>query len=173
MHRIDSINAQDGRWVAGNPQTGQRPTIATAAWFNAVQEEIAHVIESSGLELDKSKNDQLTVAINTLFKRQYAALEQRIEALEANGGVSGAGTVTCQQIAQILQQYARLQNGLLTFECPNDGGTNSNANMSVNEGVLHLDIAGEPIINSGLLSIMDSNNETYAMSDSVLTTTTS
>lgn len=172
MHRIDSINSQNGQWVAGNPQTGQRPTIATANWFNAVQEEIAHVIEEAGLELDKSKNDQLALAINTLFKQQYAALEQRIEALEANGG-SGAGAVTCQQIAQILQQYARLQNGLLTFECPSDGGNNSNANMNVNDGMLHLDISGEPIINSGLLSIMDSNNETYAMADSVLTITTS
>ncbi len=64
MHKIDSTNAgENGEWVAGNPLTGVQPTAATAAWFNAIQEEFTHYIESRGIVLSKSNNHQLTAAI--------------------------------------------------------------------------------------------------------------
>lgn len=63
MHRIDSQNAVDGTFVPGNPAAGTPPTFFSAAWCNAQQEEIAHVIEQAGIELDKDKNTQLMAAI--------------------------------------------------------------------------------------------------------------
>jgi len=64
MHRINSSNAgPNGEWLAGNPLTGQLPTSATAAWFNAIQEEFAHYIESRGITLSSLDNQQFTSAI--------------------------------------------------------------------------------------------------------------
>lgn len=64
MHRINSSNAgPNGEWVAGNPLTGQLPTAATAAWFNAVQEELINYIVSRGITPSTTDNSQLKVAI--------------------------------------------------------------------------------------------------------------
>jgi len=73
MHRIDTSTAQVDKFGAGkngftggNPQTGELPTALDADFFDSVQEEIANVIESAGLFLDKSKNSQLLAAIKAL-----------------------------------------------------------------------------------------------------------
>ncbi|WP_223564114.1 glycine-rich domain-containing protein [Pantoea agglomerans] len=74
MHRIDTSTAQVDKFGAGkngftggNPQTGELPTALDADFFDSVQEEIAAVIESAGIALDKSKNNQLAAAIKSLF----------------------------------------------------------------------------------------------------------
>ncbi|WP_278495594.1 phage tail protein [Pantoea vagans] len=74
MHRIDTSTAQVDKFGAGkngftggNPQTGELPTALDADFFDSVQEEIAAVIESAGISLDKSKNNQLAAAIKSLF----------------------------------------------------------------------------------------------------------
>jgi hypothetical protein len=64
MHRIDSTGAVDGLFVPGNPETNTPPTYYTASWSNALQEEIANVIEGAGMLLNKSSNTQLREAIN-------------------------------------------------------------------------------------------------------------
>ncbi|MFV9668269.1 hypothetical protein ACNY68_04645 [Pantoea sp. KXB25] len=74
MHRIDTSTAQKDKFGAGkngftggNPQTGELPTALDADFFDSVQEEIARVIESAGLSLDKSNNSQLLAAIKSLL----------------------------------------------------------------------------------------------------------
>lgn len=71
MHRIDTSTAQKDKFGAGkngftlgNAQTGVPPTEVSADILDAIQEEICSVIESEGLQLDKSKRDQLLYAIN-------------------------------------------------------------------------------------------------------------
>jgi hypothetical protein len=73
MHRIDTSTAQVDKFGAGkngftggNPQTGELPTALDADFFDAVQEEIARVIEAAGLTLNKSNKSQLLVAMKTL-----------------------------------------------------------------------------------------------------------
>lgn len=64
MHLIDSQNANEkNEWVAGDPTTGTPPTSGTAAWFNAIQFEIANYIASQGISLNKNDNNQLKAAI--------------------------------------------------------------------------------------------------------------
>lgn len=63
MHRIDSSNANNGQWVAGDPSTNTLPTYGTAAWFNSMQEEIAGFIEGQGIALQKSNNSQFAEAL--------------------------------------------------------------------------------------------------------------
>ncbi|MBN7120347.1 hypothetical protein BSU01_01260 [Erwinia billingiae] len=73
MHRIDTSTAQVDKFGAGkngftggNPQTGELPTALDADFFDSVQEEIAGLIESAGLSLNKTKNNQLSEAIKNL-----------------------------------------------------------------------------------------------------------
>lgn len=70
MHRIDTSTAQKDKFGAGkngftggNPQTGELPTALDQDFFDSLQEEIARLIESAGLLLSKSNNDQLQEAI--------------------------------------------------------------------------------------------------------------
>lgn len=68
MHRIDSPGAtQDNRFTEGNPVIPTPPTEVSDDWLNAVQEELAHVIEGAGVTLDKAKNDQLALAIAAMI----------------------------------------------------------------------------------------------------------
>lgn len=67
MHRIDSNGAVDGKFQAGNPAIGQRATQLPADWFNAVQEELCHVVEEAGLDLLKTDTGQLYAAIIALI----------------------------------------------------------------------------------------------------------
>lgn len=70
MHRIDSATAREN--ANGDGKTGfhdnadlpnQDATYFTPEWSNALQEEVANVIEGLGLTLDKSDNGQLLKAL--------------------------------------------------------------------------------------------------------------
>ena len=63
MHRIDSDGSVNNRFSEGNPSLGVEGTKVTADWLNDVQEAIAYVIESSGLELEKGNPALLANAI--------------------------------------------------------------------------------------------------------------
>ncbi|MDM3051004.1 tail fiber protein [Citrobacter sp. CK183] len=70
MHRIDTATAQVDKFgpgkngfTNGDPATGRRATDLNSDMWDAVQEEICTVIESSGLALNKEEHDQLYEAI--------------------------------------------------------------------------------------------------------------
>jgi hypothetical protein len=70
MHRIDTATAQKDKFgqgkngfTRGNPQTGTPATQLDYLYCDAIQEEIANAIELAGIKLDKSKHDQLAMAI--------------------------------------------------------------------------------------------------------------
>jgi hypothetical protein len=74
MYRIDSAGsvttipvarplATPGYFQGGNPQSGMDATIVDADWLNAVQEEIATVIEQAGITLSKTDRTQLWQAL--------------------------------------------------------------------------------------------------------------
>lgn len=70
MHRIDHSTrdidrhgpGRDG-FTGGDPERLVPPTIVTEDWLNGVQESVATVVESSGLELSKGDNHRLLRAI--------------------------------------------------------------------------------------------------------------
>ncbi|WP_421218735.1 gp53-like domain-containing protein [Aeromonas jandaei] len=77
MHRIDTSTAQKDKFGAGkngftsgDAQIGVPATEVSAEILDAIQEEIASVIEDSdsGMALDKSKNNQLATAIKTIIR---------------------------------------------------------------------------------------------------------
>lgn len=64
MHRVDGQDYAAGNlFRAGNPLTGEQATELTADVLNALQQEIAHVVEAEGLALVKVDNTQLHQAI--------------------------------------------------------------------------------------------------------------
>lgn len=66
MHRIDGPGATvDQKFTEGDPVTATPATTVTDDWLNAVQEEIAGVIESAGITLSKGANGQLLAAITS------------------------------------------------------------------------------------------------------------
>jgi len=74
MHRIDTPTAQKDKFGAGkngftrgNPQTGTPATDLDDDYFDMLQEELAGVIEATGINLDKSKHDQLLTAMKALM----------------------------------------------------------------------------------------------------------
>lgn len=80
MFRIDSTDAVNaiptpaavgdvvGYFSEGDPNIGQQATVVSADWLNAVQEELANVIEGAGVTLDKTVRTQLYTAIKSLVK---------------------------------------------------------------------------------------------------------
>lgn len=69
MHRIDSDASVNGLFSAGDPASGQPGTGVSPEWLNAIQEEIAGLIEAMGLTLVKADNTQLAAVILGLFAR--------------------------------------------------------------------------------------------------------
>lgn len=74
MHRIDTSTAQKDKFgsgkngfTGGNPQTGELPTALDSDFFDAVQEEIAGVIEGGGIALAKGDRGQLLKALKAIF----------------------------------------------------------------------------------------------------------
>ena len=67
MHRIDHATAVNSHFVNGSSVSGQKATVVTADIMNAFQDEIASVIETAGLSLNKQDNTQLYNAINKII----------------------------------------------------------------------------------------------------------
>lgn len=92
MHRIDSPGATpDNRFTEGDPVAAVPATEVTADWLNAVQEEVAAVIEGAAIELDKEDNGQLLQAIRDLIAdAEQTGLTDHQNDVGAHGATSAA-----------------------------------------------------------------------------------
>ncbi|MDR2188960.1 MAG: hypothetical protein LBE62_13120, partial [Azonexus sp.] len=75
MHRIDGAGHIDNRFVHEDAALNRPPTEVTADYLNAVQEEIASVIEAAEINLDKADNTQLYEAIHLLIQKNQPVFE--------------------------------------------------------------------------------------------------
>jgi hypothetical protein len=62
-----------GYFSSGSPSQGIRPTRVDADWLNTIQEELAYVIEGSGLILSKTDRTQLAQALSRLGRQRLTA----------------------------------------------------------------------------------------------------
>lgn len=70
MFRIDSEGATvDNRFTEGDPQQGIPATVVSDDWLNAVQGELATIVESAGIALVKGEIDQVFNGILEIFLR--------------------------------------------------------------------------------------------------------
>ncbi|WP_234096214.1 phage tail protein [Citrobacter portucalensis] len=91
MHRIDTPTAQKDKFGAGkngftrgNPQTGTPATDLDDDYFDMLQEELAGVVEATGVSLVKSKHNQLLTALKALLlSRAYPFADIKADGPEA------------------------------------------------------------------------------------------
>ena len=111
MHRIDTSTATpDHKFTEGDPAVPVAATTVSAAWLNAVQEELVAVITGAGLGLEKSDNGQLWQAISQLITNAKPGL-----ATKANPGlvqVGGGLDVTAKGLLSVLTATPA-QNGIM------------------------------------------------------------
>ena len=68
MHRIDSSTATpDSRFTEGDPTIPVPATTVTAAWLNAMQEELVAILAAAGIAPNKASNVQVLSAIIDLI----------------------------------------------------------------------------------------------------------
>ncbi|WP_145592221.1 tail fiber protein [Yersinia bercovieri] len=106
MHRIDTPTAQVDKFGAGkngftrgNPQTGVPATALDDDYFDAVQEEIAKVIESTGVALNKNNRAQLLAAIQHLITQGIPDLKDASLSQKGVVQLSNATNSTSQTLA--------------------------------------------------------------------------
>lgn len=128
MYRIDGPDATpDHRFTAGNPATGVPATMVTADWCNHVQEEICAVIENAGIALDKTKTNQL-----------WLAIQQIVEDAAGGGGSSVTGA---QNLGGGTGIFKTLTNGVLQFRTI-VAGSNINVALNGDQLVLSATVSG-------------------------------
>ncbi|MFR6036599.1 MAG: tail fiber protein [Desulfovibrio piger] len=91
MHRIDTATATpDHKFTEGDPAVPVAATTVSAAWLNAVQEELVAVITGAGLELKKSDNGQLWQAISQLITNAKPGLATKAKPglVQVGGGLN-------------------------------------------------------------------------------------
>ena len=101
MHRIDTATATpDHKFTEGDPAVPVAATTVSAAWLNAVQEELVGVITGAGLELQKSDNGQLRQAIGQLITNAKPGLATKAKPglVQVGGGLD----VTAQGLLSVL-----------------------------------------------------------------------
>jgi len=111
MHRIDTSTATpDNKFTEGDPAVPVAATTVSAAWLNAVQEELVGVITGAGLELQKSDNGQLWQAIGQLITNARPGLATKAKPglVQVGGGLN----VTAQGLLSVLTATLA-QNGIM------------------------------------------------------------
>lgn len=104
MHRIDTPTAQTDKFgvgkngfTRGNPQTGVPATALDDDYFDAVQEELAGVIEAADIVLDKSNRAQVLAAIKKLIDSEtntkYLKIANNLVEIKNAGTAAVAATL--------------------------------------------------------------------------------
>lgn len=106
MHRIDTPTAQVDKFGAGkngfargNPQTGVPATALDDDYFDAVQEELAGVVEAAGFALNKANRAQLLAAIQKLVSEGIPDLKDASLTQKGIVQLSNATNSTSQILA--------------------------------------------------------------------------
>lgn len=82
MHRIDGEGHVGNMFADVDPSTATEGTVLTAAWGNAIQEELVAVVVDGGGTLNKAVNTQVRDALRAKFGRTWGRI------IIANGGPS-------------------------------------------------------------------------------------
>lgn len=138
MQRINTTNKETdlfgaGKhgYRAGNPATGQSATELSFTAMNALQEELAHVIEASGAVLDPADNTQLytrilaIVAASATPPTDNRKLRQPGELFTHAGTAAPAGSLVCPVAQTTVSRttYAALFAAIGTTWGAGDGAT--------------------------------------------------
>ncbi|WP_233606127.1 MULTISPECIES: hypothetical protein [Citrobacter] len=132
MHRIDTPTAQKDKFgagkngfTAGNPQTGTPSTDLDNDYFDMLQEELAGVVEATGVNLEKSKHNQLLTAMKALLLSRAHPFAD----IKADGAAAIAEALSNLGFGSF-PQYQSLGAGQHLFQ-HGSGGTNSSGIVDI------------------------------------------
>lgn len=135
MHRIDTSTAQKDKFgagkngfTAGNPQTGTPATDLDDDYFDMLQEELAGVVEATGVNLDKSKHNQLLTALKALLLSRAHPFAD----IKADGTAAIAEALSNLGLPNLFSQKANL-NGDASQGFAVAGGSSPNSAVAYNQ----------------------------------------
>ena len=125
MLRIGQVEAtatQDGKYTDGSVAGGIAATRLRAAAFNAMQEELAHIVESAGLALDINDMTQVLKAIQklTLSRANPFADIKSDGAAAISTALTNLGIERVEQLNNETKSYAGKDRSIY-FSIRNDG----------------------------------------------------
>jgi len=148
MFRIDSAGFAPGNlFTEGDPGASIPATVVSDAWLNEVQEEIAHVIEETGISLVKASQNQLNLSILEYFLRggRKTTLTHVLANNTANADVIGMTMDKSTSVAKVafysIERKSATQNvnecGVLfmTYDSKNDQWLQEAFSVLDNSGV--------------------------------------
>ncbi|EEG10312.1 hypothetical protein [Pseudogulbenkiania ferrooxidans] len=113
---VDKFGAGKNGFTAGDPQAGVAATTPGAEWFDAVQEELANLVEGFGSALDPTKRDQIkTLILAALANKADKATTLAGYAIaiasqaQAEAGTSDSVPMTPLKVAQAIAALAPKQ----------------------------------------------------------------
>ncbi|MFQ6285497.1 hypothetical protein ACLMPM_08855 [Yersinia enterocolitica] len=149
MHRIDTPTAQVDKFGAGkngftrgNPQTGVPATALDDDYFDAVQEELAGIVEAADITLKKTDRAQVLAAIKLLIgsetSTKYLKVASNLAEIKAAGAVAVTATLANLGLSDVAhlpsvqtmgaRMVSYLTAGTFTFIVP-DGVTRIRARV--------------------------------------------
>lgn len=142
MHRIDGAGHDNYSWVAEDTATNRPPTEITADFMNAVQEEVANVVELVE-PLDKADNTQLKRAIAAMIAAAATVVADATDTvkgilkLATNGltqeGVDDTTAVTPASLSSRTATEARTGLAKVATQAVTDAGTNDSDFITPNK----------------------------------------
>lgn len=122
MHRIDGGGHVNGQFVSEDAAIGRAPTVVTPEWLNAVQGELAAVVEASGAALNKANSAQVLAALKVIFGDGPGAVSFFARATAPTGYLKANGAaVSRTAYAQLFASIGTLfgaGDGASTFKLP-------------------------------------------------------
>jgi hypothetical protein len=153
MHRIDGDGAINERFVGRT--TSQEGTVVTADWLNAIQEEIANVVEAApGVTLEKSNNAQLLAALQTIGLGSSSGIGSEILRVSLAGSVQASSTRVLSVLAGMTGNITRIGGrisgaGTATVEVKADGSTVATFSVDTTNGSDNI-AAGDNLEHTGV-----------------------
>jgi hypothetical protein len=134
MFRIDSDGNDNGKFTGGDPLLPTPATVVSAAWLNAVQEELAGTVVGLGGVLDKANSGQLLERLNARYGRlDMANTWAGAQSITGNLSLGGSLSVT----ASTTLAGPLTANGVSTFNAAatfTTNGTNAAAVTATGNG---------------------------------------
>lgn len=134
MHRIDSSTATpDNRFTEGDPTIPVPATTVTAAWLNAMQEELVAILTAAGIAPNKASNVQVLSAILDLIADSTPGIATNVLnglchpdgvsiSISANGQLSVVATTPKQSLITVASYY---DAGVYNWTVPDINGDGS------------------------------------------------
>ena len=127
---MQRIGEAGGLYIDGNPATNTKGTIVTAAWLNAVQEELAAIVTGLGGALDPLNNAQIIALLQAAMVTSGQCQQNQFSVAVSTGGTVNAITAVYNP------PVTALTDGMVLFARPANVNTTTAPTFTPAAGVV-------------------------------------